>query len=82
MLADPGPRQSARSHWPEHAEITQIRRFCLLSARLEQIFPHRKPVERLKSHEGTWDISQFSQHAFTCGRRTGARTEQLVMERR
>ena len=32
----------------------RFRRFCLFSARLEQTFPHRKPVERLKSHEGTY----------------------------
>lgn len=32
----------------------RFRRFCLFLARLEQIFPHRRPVERLKSPEGTY----------------------------
>ena len=46
---------------------------------LEQIFLAVRPVERLKSRQGTWDTSRFSQR--TLNVRTGARTVRLALRR-
>ena len=47
----------------DQADMPESGAFAPFWARLEQIFPSVRPVERLKLPEGTWDTFEPIRHA-------------------